>query len=168
MKIPNNSLILQLLTLFNSIGLIFLFLSVSFHTSDIFCLHDSIEEVSKESISSYFYFIIIPLYLCVIFNLFLFFSLHYHLSISKQNNSADLSFLHQTNKLLQIIRRLLFYPLLFSICLLPEALLLLLNIFMKKVPIFLYYVSSVSMGLMGFAISINYFLRQSTRGGGNC
>lgn len=161
MKIPSFIEVCKALIILNFIGFIFVSLSIYFQSADIFCLYHDLEDASNSSIKGYFYFNIIPLYSCVIIDIALFLHIRYKIYLTQKSNHLDISLLNQTNKLLKIVRKLLFYPLLFGICLLPEAILLLLNLFSIHVPVSLFYITAASMGLMGFLVSINYFLRQS-------
>jgi hypothetical protein len=81
--------------------------------------------------------------------------------IGTEISGDTLLFQQNQQKLLQIVRRMLFYPLLFGICLLPEAALLFITLFTHHIPTWLYYLAASFIGMMGTMVTLNYFSRQT-------
>jgi hypothetical protein len=175
MQIPSVFQVFQALFFGNILGIICLLISISFQSSKIFCTDVDFHDVTRETLIGYIYFNLLPLYLCVLLDLLFYLFIRSKLhqqeqelvlphpqqqELQQQEKLIDQSLIEQNQKLLRIIQRILFYPLLFGICLLPEATLVLLSLCSVHIPLCLIYIAAAFMGLMGTAVTVNYFYRQ--------
>jgi hypothetical protein len=189
MTIPSLTHIFILLLVCNLMGIICVIASIVLGSSQIFCSNTELEDISPSTLHGYIYFTIVPLYICVIINLLIYIAIRYRISSSVaprptsppspslepgkpgpagafgtsggEVGGESLLFQQNQQKLLQIVKRMLFYPLLFGICLFPEAVFLIASLFTDHIPTWLYYLSASFIGMMGTMVTLNYFSRQT-------
>jgi hypothetical protein len=170
MQIPSVGQVFLSLFVGNLVAIFCLLISIFFQSSKIFCVDLDLHDVTQGTLIGYLYFNLLPLYLCVLLDLFFYLLIRFRLyqqdqqqaeRQQTQGRAIDQSLFDQNQKLLRVVQRMLFYPLLFALFLVPEALLVLLNLFSVHSPFWLLDVSAACMGLLGTAVALNYFYRQS-------
>jgi hypothetical protein len=155
MQIPTSKTVMGMLAVAISIALGFLALLISMDTAQIFCT----EDYQNYHMLTYFLCFILPLYSCVGVNLIMYLQLRSNLvKICESRLYGEGS---DQLTLLIIVRKLLFYPLIFSLLLLPEAVAILIYLFTgRDYFVFLRLLAAACMGLTGSAVAMNYFYQQ--------
>jgi hypothetical protein len=162
MQIPSTGKSLSILAVAVLIALLCLTGSMLFHTAEIFCTDDFKKFKSwdyNSNMMGYLLFNTLPLYGCVFTDLVIYFVLL--LRVQKIGNNRMYTADSDENKLFIVVKRLLFYPMIFSLLLLPEAGMVLISLFVGRTIRPILYISAAAMGLNGAIISLHYFYHQN-------
>lgn len=155
MQIPASRAVMSILAIAVTAALFFLAVLISLDSAQVFCSDD----YEKYHILAYFMCFILPLYSCIAANLFMYARLH--LDIVKLCESRMYGQGSDQINLLILVRKVLFYPLIFSLLLLPEAVAILIYLLSGRGYILsLTLISAACMGLTGTAVALNFFYHQ--------
>jgi hypothetical protein len=160
MQIPSTGKILSILAVAVLIALLCLMGSMLFDTAEIFCTDDFKKFKSwdyNSNMMGYLLFNTLPLYGCVFTDLYFVLLLRVQKIGKNRMYTAD----SDENKLFIVVKRLLFYPMIFSLLLLPEAGMVIVSLCLGHTIRPVSYISAAAMGLSGAIISLHYFYYQN-------
>ena len=161
MRIPSTCYIMSCLVVALLLAMGILACSISVQTAEIFC-NDDFEKFRSFKANSrtmgYLMFFALPVYICVIIDFMIYITL---LSkVRKLSAHPMYSEDSEENRLFIVVRRLLFYPVIFSLVLLPEAAVVILSLVTGRINRILLVAAAGAMGISGAMVAMNFFIYQ--------